>query len=238
MLSLKNISYKIKENGKEKEILKDISFNFHFGENYVITGANGSGKSTLAKVIMGILPATSGKILLNGKDITCLGITERAKLGIAFAMQQPIRFKGFSTKDLLSIASSKEESTSSSCDYMSKVGMCARDYLSRKLDSTLSGGEMKRIEIATVLARNAKINIFDEPEAGIDIWSFNSLVNIFKNTLKEDNMNIIISHQEKLFKNADKIILIDDGKIKAYGKTEKILPKLDSFNSCKKLEEK
>jgi len=236
MLELKSISYKVKDNGKVKTILKDISFVFESGKNYIITGSNGCGKSTLAKIIMGILPATSGKILFNGVNITNLGITERAKLGIAFAMQQPTRFKGITAKDILEYASGEKLQSSNACEFLSQVGLCARDYLERELDSTLSGGELKRIEIASVLARKAKVNVFDEPEAGIDIWSFNGLVNIFKKSQKNNCTNIIISHQEKLFKNADEILLISDGKIVAHNSPPKMLPFLNEFNNCKKLE--
>ena len=234
MLSLHNISYKTEQN---KEILKNISFNFVPGKNYIITGANGCGKSTLAKIIMGILPASSGKITFNGVDITNLDITDRARLGIAFAMQQPVRFKGLTTKDLLEYASQEKMRTSSACEYLAKVGLCARDYLDRDLDNTLSGGELKRIEIASVLARHALLNIYDEPEAGIDIWSFNSLVNIFKKSISPNTTNIIISHQEKLISSADEIILIADGKIQASGTPQNIMPILNTFNACKKLEE-
>ena len=233
MLSLKNISYKI----GSKDILKNITFDFELGKNYVITGANGCGKSTLAKIIMGILPATSGQITFDGIDITNFGITERANLGIAFAMQQPVRFKGLTSKKLLEYASKSSMQTPNACEYLSKVGLWARDYEKRELDNTLSGGELKRIEIASVLARNTKVNIFDEPEAGIDIWSFNGLVNVFKNSLSKDNMNIIISHQEKLFKSADEILLIANGEIKLHDSPNNILPKLSSFNACSKLEE-
>ena len=219
----------------EKTILKNISFDFEQGKNYVITGANGCGKSTLAKIIMGIIKPTSGKIVFDGKDITNLDITDRARLGIAFAMQQPIRFKGMSIQKLLEYASNSKLNPSSACDYLSMVGLCARDYLQRELDSTLSGGELKRIEIASVLARNAKLNIYDEPEAGIDIWSFNGLVNIFKKSLNENNLNIIISHQEKLFNSADEIILIANGKIETSGCPEKVLQVINGYNTCKRL---
>ena len=236
MLSLKNISFSTSENGKTKQILNNISYDFKYGKNYVITGANGSGKSTLAKIIMGILKPSSGQILFDEEDISNWDITKRAKAGISFAMQQPTKFKGLTAKDLLEYASNSTLKTSGACDHLSKVGLCAREYLNRDLDNTLSGGELKRIEIASVLARNSKVNIFDEPEAGIDIWSFGGLVDIFKNSINSKTLNIIISHQEKLFKNADEIILIADGEIKAHGKPEKIMPKLSSFNSCKKLE--
>lgn len=236
LLSLQNVSYQVKENGKVHQILKGITYDFDLGKNYVITGANGCGKSTLAKIIMGIIPLTGGKILLDGKDITEFSITDRANLGLAFAMQQPVRFKGLSAKEMLEYASKDIMHTSSACEYLGKVGLCAREYLDRDLDNTLSGGELKRIEIATVLARRAKVNIFDEPEAGIDIWSFNSLVDIFRNSISPNSLNIIISHQEKLFKSADEILLIDDGVVAMAGKPSEILPKLGMARNCRKLE--
>ena len=237
MLKIKNISYVLNSDGKEKNILNNFSFEFKKGKNYVITGSNGCGKSTLAKIIMGILQPTSGSIILNGEDITNFDITQRAKLGIAYAMQQPVKFKGLKVKDLLQYAYGDTLSTSNACEYLSKVGLCARDYLNRELDNTLSGGELKRIEIAGILARDCKVNIFDEPEAGIDIWSFNSLVDIFKSNIKDDAVNIIISHQEKIFLSADEIILIDGGKVVASGVPSEILPQISQFKSCKKIEE-
>ena len=236
MLSLQNVSYQIKENGKVRQILKGVTYDFELGKNYVITGANGCGKSTLAKIIMGIIPLSGGKILLDGKDITEFSITDRANWGLAFAMQQPVRFKGLSAKEMLEYASKDTMHTSSACEYLGKVGLCAREYLDRDLDNTLSGGELKRIEIATVLARRAKVNIFDEPEAGIDIWSFNSLVDIFRNSISPNSLNIIISHQEKLFKSADEILLIDNGVVALAGRPSEILPKLGMARSCRKLE--
>lgn len=236
MLKIENLVYKLVANNEEKTILNGINFEFKLGKNYCITGANGCGKSTLAKVIMGILPATSGKIIFNDQDITHLDITERAKLGIAFAMQQPVKFKGLKAKDLLQISSGKNLSSSGACEFLSKVGLCARDYMERDLDSTLSGGELKRIEIATTLARNCKLNIYDEPEAGIDIWSFNSLVDIFNNS-KENATNIIISHQEKIFYSADEILLLDEGKIVKHGKPDVIVPELNEIKKCTVLKE-
>jgi len=237
MLKIDNVSFSIKEKGKTIWILKNISLEFQPGKNYILTGANGCGKSTLAKLIMGILPVTSGKIYFNGIDITNMDITERAKLGIAYAMQQPTRFKGLNAKDIISYAVGADCTSSSACEYLSKVGICAREYLERDLDNTLSGGELKRIEIASVLAREATLNIYDEPEAGIDIWSFNGLVEIFKKSLTKKNLNIIISHQEKLFKSADEIILMANGEIKTKGPAKDIIPKINDYSSiCKKLE--
>ena len=236
MLSLKNIKYSVKENGVKRTILDGISYDFDVGKNYVITGANGCGKSTLAKIIMGIFTADSGQILLNTQDISHLSITERAKLGIAFAFQQPVRFKGLTSKDILEYSTNDKMHTAGACEYLSQVGLCAREYLNRELDNTLSGGELKRIELASVLARGGSVNIFDEPEAGIDIWSFNNLVDIFKKSINKANCNIIISHQEKLFASADEIILIDDGKIVLSGSAKEVLPKLSGYQTCKKLE--
>lgn len=237
MLKIENLTHKIINNGEEKVIFDNLNLEFKKGKNYIITGANGCGKSTLAKIIMGIIPIQSGKITFNGVDISNLNITERAKMGMAFAMQQPIKFKGIKAKDILNFATNTKLNTSSACEYLSKVGLCARDYLDRELDSTLSGGELKRIEIAGVLARQCNLNIFDEPEAGIDIWSFNSLVDIFKKNSSQEKTNIIISHQERLFSSADEILLLDNGKIVLSGKPKDVMPHLKNFGTCKKIEE-
>lgn len=236
MLKLENVSFSANENGK-KSIIKNINYTFLDNKNYCITGANGCGKSTLAKIIMGVFPITSGKIVFNNVDITNLSITERANLGIGFAFQNPVKFKGLTARDLLDIASGTPLNTTEACDKLASVGLCAREYLDRELDSTLSGGELKRIEIGSVLARKCSLNIFDEPEAGIDIWSFNKLVNIFNKTRSQKCTNIIISHQEKLLASADEIILISDGTICDSGTPQVLMPKLTNMGTCTKLRE-
>lgn len=232
MLKIENLSYSVEQDGKVKTILKNVSFECDC-KNLVITGHNGSGKSTLLKIVMGILPATSGKIFFDGKDITNLSITERANLGIAFGFQTPVCFKGLTVKKLLQISSQKsEKDIAVFCDILSKLGMCARDYIDREVGSKLSGGEQKRIEIATVLARNAKLNLFDEPEAGIDIWSFDNLLGAFDDV---KGQNIIVSHQKKLMEKADKILVLTDGEIAMFGDKNDILPKLENSQVCSKL---
>lgn len=237
MLELKNVGYKVEDG---KEILKNISLTID--DRFVaITGPNGSGKSTLAKVIAGIYKPTSGQILLNGTDITNMSITERANTGISFAFQQPVRFKGLKVKDILSIASGGEKNITECCELLSEVGLCARDYIDRDLDDSLSGGEIKRIEIATLLARNTQLNIFDEPEAGIDLWSFQSLIKVFEKMNEKTNGSIIIiSHQERILSIADKIIYLKDGVVDRYEAKDDILPDLLSgpSSACKVLTEK
>ncbi len=226
MLELKNICFCAETENGEKQILDDISLKIEDGF-VAITGPNGGGKSTLAKIIAGIYKPTSGKILLNGQDITDLSVTERAKAGISFAFQQPVRFKGITVNDLIRLAAGRDISISDACDYLSQVGLCARDYINREVNASLSGGELKRIEIATVLARGTEISLFDEPEAGIDLWSFNNLINVFEKM--HENLGgsiIIISHQEKILNIADKIIVLAGGKLKAYGAKSDILPDL------------
>lgn len=230
MLELKNISYSIMENGKLKYILKDVSYAFKTSKITAITGHNGSGKSTLTKIIVGILKPTEGQIFLDGKDITNLTIDERANLGVNYAFQQPINFKGITVKDLIDIATKEENSVSKACEYLSKVGICAKDYICRQFDSTLSGGERKRIEIALALAKPGKCFIFDEPEAGIDLWSFEKLNSLFK----KDSTNIIVSHQEKLLKNADEILVLNQGGIEQFGSAKEVLLKLSS-KTCKRI---
>ena len=225
MLELIDVCYAT--NGKQ--ILNNINLKFS-DEITVITGANGAGKSTLAKIVMGILKPTSGKILYNGQDITDFSITERAKMGIAFAFQQPVKFKGLRVMDILRL-SSKEKNTSLNF-YLGDVGLCAKDYLTRELSGELSGGELKRIEIASVLARKAKVTIFDEPEAGIDLWSFTNLVKTFRHFQNStQGTMIIISHQEKMIELADKIIVLNSGKVEKIGKKDEIMPTL-SIKSC------
>ena len=224
MLELQNISYLVDDDNKE--ILRDI--NLAFDEKFVaITGPNGSGKSTLAKIIAGILKPTSGKILLDGEDITDLSITERANKGISYAFQQPVKFKGLKVKDLMSVASGRTLDIKGICDILSEVGLCARDYINRELNGSLSGGELKRIEIAMIKARATKLSVFDEPEAGIDLWSFQNLIKVFEEMHETNHGSIIIiSHQERILDIADKIVVIKDGNIDKYGDKDDILPQL------------
>lgn len=239
MLELKNISYAAEDNSKEIEILKNVSVKIE--ERFVaVTGPNGSGKSTLAKIIAGIIQPTSGQILLDGVDITNLSITERANMGISFAFQQPVRFKGITVKDLLSIAAGKDASMQEICGMLSEVGLCARDYVNREVNGSLSGGELKRIEIAMIMARKTKVSIFDEPEAGIDLWSFQNLIRVFEKMYEVTNGSIlIISHQERILNIADKIILLADGEISRVGTKEEIMPALlGAGQPCKTLTDK
>ena len=228
MLEIKNLSFAVSEENKEKEIIHDLSLTIENGKFVVITGPNGSGKSTLARLIMGIEKPISGSILLDGEDITALDITERAKRGISFAFQQPVRFKGIRVQDLLRLAAGKNLSLSAACEYLSEVGLCARDYIDREINSSLSGGELKRIEIATLLARRTRLSVFDEPEAGIDLWSFQNLIRIFEKMQGEiqDSSIVIISHQERILQIADEIIVLADGRITKRGTPDEILPEL------------
>ena len=227
MLELKNVSFGVQDDGGTKEIIKNVSFTVEDGSFTVVTGPNGGGKSTLAKLIMGIEKPDSGQIILDGQDVTPLGITERAKLGISFALQQPVRFKGIHVVDLLRLASGRELTVSAACEYLSAVGLCARDYIDREVNASLSGGELKRIEIATVLARNTKVSVFDEPEAGIDLWSFQSLIKVFENMQESTHGSIvIISHQERILNIADRIIVIANGGVERQGSRDEILPQL------------
>ena len=223
MLELKNLSYKTEDG---KEILRNVSLKIE--DRFVaVTGPNGSGKSTLAKLIAGIYTPTSGQILLDGVDITNMSISDRANNGISFAFQQPVRFKGITVKDMISIAAGKKISVSEACQYLSEVGLCAKDYINREVDGSLSGGELKRIEIAMINARGTKVSVFDEPEAGIDLWSFNNLIQVFKSMYERTRGTIlIISHQERILDIADKIIVIAGGEVTAYGAKNDILPEL------------
>lgn len=233
MLKLENISYSV----GDIHILKNISL--EIDERFVaITGPNGSGKSTLAKIIAGIIEPTSGKIYLDGVDITDMSITERANAGISFAFQQPVRFKGITVLDLISIASGKKLSAAAACEYLSQVGLCAKDYINRELNGSLSGGELKRIEIAMINARGTKLSIFDEPEAGIDLWSFNSLIKVFEKMHEKNHGSImIISHQERILNIADKIILLKGGEIDKIGTKDEILPRILVNSGCRLVQE-
>lgn len=234
MLEVRNLTFKVNENGIERSIVKNISFEVKDGEMLVITGPNGGGKSSLAKVLMGIEAADDGQIVLDGEDITGYDINHRANAGIGFAFQQPPRFKGMTVIRLLSIAAGRELSKPECCRMLSTVGLCANEYITREVDGTLSGGEMKRLEIATVLAKTHKLCIFDEPEAGIDLWSFSMLVQQFEkiHEKKEESL-ILISHQERIIRMADRIMVIETGTIKAIGETDAILPTLmGSDDSC------
>lgn len=223
MLELKNVGFRTEEG---KDILKGI--NLLLDEKIVvITGPNGGGKSTLAKIIAGIMQPTEGTILLDSKDITHMSVTERAKEGISLAFQQPVRFKGLTVKDLITIAAGRDLTLNEACRYLSEVGLCAKDYINRELNQSLSGGEMKRIEIAMILARDSKFSVFDEPEAGIDLWSFGNLIHVFEKMHRDTRGTIlIISHQERILNIADKIIYLKDGRVERYGSKEEILPDL------------
>lgn len=239
MLELKNVSYVVKdENGADKEIIKNI--NLKIDERFVaITGPNGGGKSTLAKIIAGIYQPTGGQILFDGEDITNMSITDRARRGISFAFQQPVRFKGLTVKDLITLAAGKPISVAEACNYLAEVGLCARDYINREVNASLSGGELKRIEIALIIARSTKLSVFDEPEAGIDLWSFNNLIKVFERMHEKTHGSIlIISHQERILNIADRIIVIADGEIRESGTKDEIMPSvLGSGAPCSVLTE-
>lgn len=227
MLELKNVSFEVSDEKAQKEIIRGINLKIDDNKFVVITGPNGGGKSTLAKLIVGIEKPTSGQILFNGEDITEKSITERAKMGISFAFQQPVRFKGIQVLDLIRMAAGRRMSAADACQYLSEVGLCARDYINREVNGSLSGGELKRIEIATVLARGTKMSVFDEPEAGIDLWSFQNLIQVFERMReKTDGSILIISHQERILNIADEIVVIADGSITSQGPKDEILPKL------------
>lgn len=236
MLELQDICFQVNEDSKEKGILKHVNLKIEDGF-VAITGPNGGGKSTMAKVIAGIVKPTSGRILLDGEDITELSITERARRGISFAFQQPVRFKGLTVLDLINMAHGEPLSLERACKYLSEVGLCAKDYINREVNASLSGGELKRIEIAMVIARGTKLSIFDEPEAGIDLWSFNNLIRVFENMRESINGSIIIiSHQERILNIADKIIVLSEGEVRAQGTKEEVLPEiLTSSEVCSTL---
>ena len=235
MLELSHVSFAASDGDAHKEILNDVSLRVE--ERFVaVTGPNGSGKSTLAKIIAGILKPTEGKIYLDGEDITDLSVTERAHRGISYAFQQPVRFKGITVKDLVSIAAGRKITVGEACTYLSEVGLCARDYIDREVNASLSGGELKRIEIATVLARGTALSVFDEPEAGIDLWSFQSLISVFEKMHARTNGSIlIISHQERILNIADKIVVIAGGRVEKEGPRDEILPGLLAGRVCSAL---
>ncbi len=236
MLELKNIRFDVREGAEDIGIIRDVSFTIPDNKFVVVTGPNGGGKSTLARLIAGIEKPTEGRILLDGEDITDKSITDRARMGISYAMQQPVRFKGIQVLDLLRLASGKgtRVTVAEACQYLSRVGLCAKDYIMREVNASLSGGELKRIEIATVLARGTKLSVFDEPEAGIDLWSFQNLIEVFeqmRDSIKDSSI-LIISHQERILEIADEIIVVADGKIDRMGPREEILPSLIGTTSA------
>ena len=242
MLELKNIRLDVDDAVGHVDILKDVSFTVEKNRFVVITGPNGGGKSTIAKVIAGVMRPTGGAIILDGQDITALGITERARLGLSYALQQPVRFKGIQVLDLLRIAAGRELSVGECCDFLSRVGLCAREYVYREINASLSGGELKRIEIATILARGARLSVFDEPEAGIDLWSFQNLIRVFeqmRGTIRDSSI-LVISHQERILQIADEIIVVAEGRIREQGPREEILPRLigtaAAVGGCEKIQ--
>ncbi len=228
MLELRNVSFAVDGDEGEKEIVRNLNMTVEDGKFVVITGPNGGGKSTLAKLIAGIETPSEGQIFLDGQDITDLGITQRANLGIGYAFQQPVKFKGIRVYDLLRIASGQTINIKEACGYLSEVGLCAKDYIEREVNASLSGGELKRIEIATVLARKTRLSVFDEPEAGIDLWSFQNLVRIFEKMQTEtrDSSILVISHQERILNIADEIIVLSGGRIERQGTRDEVLPKI------------
>lgn len=228
MLELRDVSFEVSGEKEHIDIIRGINLKIDEKKFVVITGPNGGGKSTLAKLIVGIEKPTGGRIFFDGVDITDLSITERAKMGISFAFQQPVRFKGIQVLDLIRMAAGKQMSPADACMYLSEVGLCAKDYINREVNGSLSGGELKRIEIATVLARGTKLSVFDEPEAGIDLWSFQNLIQVFERmqAKTKDGSILIISHQERILNIADEIVVIKDGQIDRQGPKDEILPAL------------
>ena len=238
MLEIKGLTYHVKDEAGEKDILSGIDLTIADGAFVVITGPNGGGKTTLAKAIMGLVQPTSGSIVYNGTELMGKSVTERARLGVCYGFQQPPRFKGLQVTELLSIAAGKKLSANECCAYLTKVGLCTKDYLDREIDTSLSGGEVKRIEIASLLARNASLMIFDEPEAGIDLWSFTRLTQTFENLHKRlESTMIVISHQERIIRLADEVILVADGKITARGSFDEVMPLLDMQDASCSLKE-
>lgn len=242
MLELKNVSFEVSDEKAQKEIIRGINLKIDDNKFVVITGPNGGGKSTLAKLIVGIEKPTSGQILFNGEDITEKSITERAKMGISFAFQQPVRFKGIQVLDLIRMAAGRRMSAADACQYLSEVGLCAKDYINREVNASLSGGELKRIEIATVLARGTQLSVFDEPEAGIDLWSFQNLIQVFERMRQNTNGSIlIISHQERILNIADEIVVIADGRVVNQGPKDEVLPQImgtaSAVDACSKFYE-
>ena len=233
-MKLKNISFGVDADGQYKEIIKDVSLTIPDDEFLVVTGPNGGGKSTLARLIAGIEKPTEGRIILNGEDITEMSITERAKNGIGFAFQQPVRFKGIQVLDLIRLAKGSRLSPADACEYLSAVGLCARDYIDREVNSSLSGGELKRIEIATILAKGPALSVFDEPEAGIDLWSFQNLIEVFEGMRRSiaGSSILIISHQERILNIADEIVVLKNGMLTAKGAKDEILPQLTGTDSA------
>ena len=239
MLSIRDLSYRVSGEGSDVDILRGVTLDIPDKRFVVVTGPNGGGKTSLARTIMGINPATSGQIIWNGTDITALSVTERAKLGISYGFQQPPRFKGMKVRDLLDVAAGEKMTHDMACSYLTKVGLCARDYIDRDVDASLSGGEVKRIEIATILARKSSLMIFDEPEAGIDLWSFARLTETFQEIHdKKEATILIISHQERIIRLADEIILIAGGTVAARGSVDEIYPRImaDTVIGCNRLE--
>ena len=233
MLTLENVSFEVQAEKGQKEIIKNINLTIDDHKFVVITGPNGGGKSTLAKLIAGIEKPTEGRIYFDGVDITDKSITERANMGISFAFQQPVRFKGIQVLDLIRLAAKKKLAPVDACEYLSEVGLCAKDYINREVNASLSGGELKRIEIATVLARATKMSVFDEPEAGIDLWSFQNLIQVFERMREmTDGSILIISHQERILNIADEIVVIADGQITRQGPKEEVLPTLLGTSSA------
>ena len=243
MLEISDLSFRVSDEGQQKGILRGVSLTIPDRELVVVTGPNGGDISTLARLIAGVETPTGGTIRFNGTDITAASITERARMGIAYAFQQPVRFKGLRVLDLLRIAAGRRLDVSAACEYLSAVGLCAKDYIDREVNASLSGGELKRIEIATVLARRARLSIFDEPEAGIDLWSFQNLIQVFENLRRNirDSAILIISHQERILAVADRIIVIQEGRVLRQGPRDEILPTLigtaSAVRACRQAEQ-